>query len=32
MAIYFDKFLSDQQRRFQKGYTMQHCIFNLLEK
>ena len=28
MSVYFDKFLSDQQ----KGYSTQHCLLNLLEK
>ena len=32
MSVYFDKFLSDQQCRFRKGYSTQHCLLNLLEK
>ena len=32
MSVYFSKFLSDQQCGFQKEYTMQHCVLNLLEK
>ena len=32
MSVYFDKFSSDQQCGFQKGYSMQHCLLNLLEK
>ena len=32
MSVYFYKFLSDQQCGFQKGYTIQHCVLNLLEK
>ena len=32
MPVYFDKFLWNQQCGFQKGYTMQHCLLNLLEK
>ena len=32
MLVYFDRFLSDQQCRFRKGYSTQHCLLNLLEK
>ena len=32
MSVYFDKFLSDQQCGFRKGYSTQHCLLNLLEK
>ena len=32
MSVYFDKFLSDQQYGFRKGYSTQHCLLNLLEK
>ena len=32
MSVYFDKFLSDQQYGFWKGYSTQHCFLNLLEK
>ena len=32
MSIYFDKFLSDQQCGFRKGYSTQNCPLNLLEK
>ena len=32
MSVYFDKFSSDQQCGFQKGYSMQHCLLNLLQK
>ena len=28
MSVYFDKFLSDQQCGFRKGYSTQHCPFN----
>ena len=31
ISVYFDKFLSDQQYGFRKGYRMQHCLLNLLE-
>ena len=30
MSVYFDEFLSDQQCRFRKGYTTQHCLLELL--
>ena len=32
ISVYFDKFLSDQQCGFRKGYSTQHCLLNLLEK
>ena len=32
VSVYFDKFLSDQQCEFRKGYSTQHCLLNLLEK
>ena len=32
MPVYFDKFLSDQQCVFRKGYSTQHYFLNLLEK
>ena len=32
ISVYFDKFLSDQQCEFRKGYGMQHCLWNLLQK
>ena len=32
MSVYFDKFLSDQQCGFRKGYSTQYCLLNLLEK
>ena len=32
ISVYFDKFLSDQQCGFRKGYRTQHCLLNLLEK
>ena len=32
MSVYFDKFLSDQQCGFRKGYSTHHCLLNLLEK
>ena len=32
MSVYFHIFLLDQQCGFQKGYSTQHCLFNLLEK
>ena len=30
--VYFDKFSSDQQCGFRKGYSTQHCLLYLLEK
>ena len=32
MSVYFDKFLSDQKCGFQKAYSTQPCLLNLLEK
>ena len=32
MSVYFDKFLSDQQCGFRKGYSTLDCLLNLLEK
>ena len=32
MSVYFDNFLSDQQWRFRKGYSTQHCLLKLLGK
>ena len=32
MSVYFDKFLSDQQCGFRKGYSAQDCLLNILEK
>ena len=32
MSRFFDNFLSEQQCSFRKGYNVQHCLFNLLEK
>ena len=32
MSVYFDNFLQNQQCRFWKGYSTQHCFFKLLGK
>ena len=32
ISVYLDKFLSDQQCGFRKGYSMQHCFLNIFEK
>ena len=32
ISVFFDKFLSDQQCGFRKGYSTQLCLLNLLEK
>ena len=32
MSVYFDKFLSDHQCGFRKGYSAQDCLLNILEK
>ena len=32
ISVFFDKFLSDQQCGFRKGYSTQPCLLNLLEK
>ena len=32
VSTYFDNFLSDQQCRFRKGYSTQHCLLNLLKR
>ena len=32
MSRFIDNFLSEQQCSFRKGYNIQHCLFNLLEK
>ena len=32
MSGFFDNFLSEQQCRFRKRYSIQHCLLNLLEK
>ena len=32
ISVYFNKFLSDQQCWFRKGYSTQHCLLDLLEK
>ena len=32
MSGFFDNFLSEQQCRFRKRYSTQHCLLNLLEK
>ena len=31
MSVYFDKFLSDQQCGFRKGYSTQHYLLKLLK-
>ena len=32
ISVYFDKFLSDQQCEFCKGYSTQHCLFEFIRK
>ena len=32
MSVYFIKLLSDQQCRFRKGCSAQHCLLNLFQK
>lgn len=32
MSVYFIKLLSDQQCRFRKGHSTEHCLLILLEK